>query len=93
MGMIYGYALVSTDGQSVEAQVTALTDAGAEKVFREVASGAKIRLRWLACSIQLGPATPLGGDALVVLRPRVVLLGRLCRHCRERPTSPRPYAG
>src|SRR4051812_23065249 len=41
MGMIYGYARVSTDGQSVEAQVTALTDAGAEKVFREVASKAK----------------------------------------------------
>src|SRR3954453_868589 len=39
--MIYGYARVSTDGQSVETQVTALTDAGAEKVFCEVASGAK----------------------------------------------------
>ena len=39
--MIYGYARVSTDGQSVEAQVAALTAAGAAKVFREVASGAK----------------------------------------------------
>jgi DNA invertase Pin-like site-specific DNA recombinase len=39
--MIYGYARVSTDGQSVDAQVAALTAAGAEKVFREVASGAK----------------------------------------------------
>jgi DNA invertase Pin-like site-specific DNA recombinase len=39
--MIYGYARVSTDGQSVEAQISALTAAGAEKVFREVASGAK----------------------------------------------------
>ena len=39
--MIYGYARVSTDGQSVEAQVAALTVAGAGKVFREVASGAK----------------------------------------------------
>src|SRR3954470_4040532 len=36
-----GYARVSTDGQSVEAQVTALRAVGAEKVFREVASGAK----------------------------------------------------
>jgi hypothetical protein len=40
-GMIYGYARVSTDGQSVEAQVAALTAAGAVKVYREVASGAK----------------------------------------------------
>jgi DNA invertase Pin-like site-specific DNA recombinase len=39
--MIYGYARVSTDGQSVAAQVAALKAAGAGKVFREVASGAK----------------------------------------------------
>ena len=39
--MIYGYARVSTDGQSVDAQVKQLRDAGAEKVFRETASGAK----------------------------------------------------
>ena len=40
-GMIYGYARVSTDGQSVEAQVRQLAKAGCSKVFREVASGAK----------------------------------------------------
>ena len=39
--MIYGYARVSTDGQSVTAQVAELTNHGAGKVFREVASGAK----------------------------------------------------
>lgn len=39
--MIYGYARVSTDGQSVDAQVRQLTKAGCKKVFREVASGAK----------------------------------------------------
>lgn len=39
--MIYGCARVWTDGQSVEAQIAALTAAGAVKVFREVASGAK----------------------------------------------------
>jgi hypothetical protein len=35
--MKYGYALVSTDGQSVDAQVRQLTKAGCKKVFREVA--------------------------------------------------------
>jgi hypothetical protein len=39
--MICGYARVSTDGQSVEAQVATLRKHGAERVFREVASGAK----------------------------------------------------
>jgi DNA invertase Pin-like site-specific DNA recombinase len=39
--MIYGYARVSTDGQSGAAQVAALRKHGAEKVVSEVASGAK----------------------------------------------------
>jgi DNA invertase Pin-like site-specific DNA recombinase len=39
--MIYGYARVSTDGQSVDAQVKQLRAAGAEKVFRETARGAR----------------------------------------------------
>jgi DNA invertase Pin-like site-specific DNA recombinase len=38
--MKYGYARVSTDGQSVTTQVEQLTRAGAEKVFREKISGA-----------------------------------------------------
>ena len=42
--MKYGYARVSTDGQSVAAQVAALNAAGAGKVFREVASGANTGL-------------------------------------------------
>ena|ERR1017187_6185574 len=39
--MKYGYARVSTDGQSVTAQVAELTKAGCAKVFRETASGAQ----------------------------------------------------
>jgi len=39
--MIYGYARVSTDGQSVDAQLRQLRAAGAGQVFRETASGAK----------------------------------------------------
>jgi DNA invertase Pin-like site-specific DNA recombinase len=39
--MIYGYARISADGQSLDAQVKQLRAARAEKVFRETASGAK----------------------------------------------------
>src|SRR5688500_6601883 len=39
--MIYGYARVSTDGQSVTSQIAALNEAGCDSVFRETASGAR----------------------------------------------------
>jgi DNA invertase Pin-like site-specific DNA recombinase len=38
--MIIGYARVSTDGQTLDAQQSALTAAGAEKVFAEKISDA-----------------------------------------------------
>jgi DNA invertase Pin-like site-specific DNA recombinase len=41
--MIYGYARVSTDGQSVDAQVKQLRGAGAEKVFRETGKRRSVR--------------------------------------------------
>jgi hypothetical protein len=60
--MIYGYACVSTDGQSVDAQVRQLRAAGAGKVFREVASGAKTERAQLRCVLaELG-----AGDVLTV---------------------------
>ena len=40
--MIHGYARVSTDGQSVDAQLRQLRTAGASQVFRETARGANL---------------------------------------------------
>jgi DNA invertase Pin-like site-specific DNA recombinase len=72
--MKIGYARVSTDGQSVDAQVKALHAAGAEKVFRETASGAKSdRVRLRRALDQLDK-----GDVLMVTR-----LDRLARSTRD----------
>src|SRR6476620_3310451 len=72
--MIYGYARVSTDGQSVAAQVAALRKHGAGKVFREVASGAKTNRAQLRRVIDQLAA----GDVLMVTR-----LDRLARSTRD----------
>jgi DNA invertase Pin-like site-specific DNA recombinase len=72
--MKYGYARVSSDGQSVDAQVRQLTKAGCKKVFREVASGAKTdraQLRRLLDQLE-------AGDVLTVTR-----LDRLARSTRD----------
>jgi DNA invertase Pin-like site-specific DNA recombinase len=72
--MIYGYARVSTDGQSADAQVRALRAAGAHHVFRETASGAKTdRAQLRRVLAQLGD-----GDVLMVTR-----LDRLARSTRD----------
>ena len=72
--MIYGYARVSTDGQSVEAQVRQLAKAGCSKVFREVASGAKTDRAQLRKALDRLKA----GDVLMVTR-----LDRLARSTRD----------
>eukprot|EP01037_Dinobryon_pediforme_P018681 gene18681-18980_t len=72
--MIYGYARVSTDGQSVAAQVTELTAAGCVKVFRETASGAQTDRAQLRRAV----AALDDGDTLVVTR-----LDRLARSTRD----------
>jgi DNA invertase Pin-like site-specific DNA recombinase len=72
--MKYGYARVSTDGQSVDAQVRQLRKAGCKTVFREVASGAKTdraQLRRLLGQLDTG-------DVVVVTR-----LDRLARSTRD----------
>jgi DNA invertase Pin-like site-specific DNA recombinase len=72
--MIVGYARVSTDGQSYQAQHSALVAAGADRVFSEKQSGAKTDRRQLAKAI----ATLEPGDVLLVTR-----LDRLARSTRD----------
>ena len=72
--MIVGYARVSTDGQSVAAQVAALQGAGVDKVFKEVASGAQTDRAQLRKAI----ASLGAGDVLTVTR-----LDRLARSTRD----------
>ena len=72
--MKYGYARVSTDGQSVTAQIAQLTGAGCKKVFRETASGAqtnRAQLRKVLAELE-------DGDVLMVTR-----LDRLARSTRD----------
>jgi DNA invertase Pin-like site-specific DNA recombinase len=60
--MIIGYARVSTDGQTLDAQHTTLRAAGAERIFAEKVSGAKTDRRQLQLAIEALGA----GDVLVV---------------------------
>jgi len=72
--MIVGYARVSTDGQTLDAQRHSLKAAGAERTFAEKVSGAKTDRRELAKAIEA-----LGiGDVLLVTR-----LDRLARSTRD----------
>ena len=71
---IYGYARVSTDGQSLEAQVRELKAAGAGHIYREKISGA-VRER---AQLKRAMATIEKGDVLMVTR-----LDRLARSTRD----------
>jgi predicted site-specific integrase-resolvase len=73
-GMIVGYARVSTDGQTLDAQQAALIANGAEKIFAEKVSAAKTDRKALAKAI----AAPSEGDVLLVTR-----LDRLARSTRD----------
>jgi DNA invertase Pin-like site-specific DNA recombinase len=69
-----GYARVSTDGQTLDAQNAALREAGCEKVFAEKQSGAKTDRQQLAKAI----AALAEGDTLIVTK-----LDRLARSTRD----------
>jgi DNA invertase Pin-like site-specific DNA recombinase len=72
--MIIGYARVSTDGQTLDAQQAQLKAAGADRVFAEKVSGAVTGRRQLAKAI----ASLEAGDVLLVTR-----LDRLARSTRD----------
>src|SRR5262245_34413572 len=72
--MIVGYARVSTDGQSLEAQQTALKAAGATRIFSEKISGAVSDRKALGKAL----AALQAGDVLLVTR-----LDRLARSTRD----------
>jgi DNA invertase Pin-like site-specific DNA recombinase len=73
--VIVGYARVSTDGQTLDAQQASLPAAGAEKVFSEKVSGAVTDRKALARAL----AALGAGDVLVVTRR----LDRLARSTRD----------
>jgi DNA invertase Pin-like site-specific DNA recombinase len=72
--MIIGYARVSTGGQSLETQQTALRQAGAGRVFAEKESGARSDRQQLRKAL----ASLTEGDTLVVCK-----LDRLARSTRD----------
>src|SRR5499427_749573 len=71
---IYGYARVSTDGQSLRSQTEALHGAGCARIFAEKISGAYSDRPQLAKAI----AALAEGDCLVVCK-----LDRLARSTRD----------
>src|SRR5438309_615370 len=71
---IYGYARVSTDGQSLAAQLAELKAANCEKIFQEKISGARSDRKQLAKLMAL----LMKGDVFVVTR-----LDRLARSTRD----------
>ena len=73
-GRLLGYARVSTDGQSLSAQLDQLYAAGAARVFRETASGAKAERAQLTKLLR----EVEHGDVVVVTR-----LDRLARSTRD----------
>ena len=71
---VYGYARVSTDGQSLSAQLAELKTAKCEKMFHEKVSGARSDRKQLARLM----AVLARGNVLVITR-----LDRLARSTRD----------
>lgn len=72
--MIYGYARVSTQGQNLESQLTELKKAGAEKIYKDKASGKSLNRDGL--NDLMSQLTE--GDTLIVTK-----MDRIARNVRE----------
>ena len=75
--MKIGYARISTQEQNLDLQSDALTNAGCEKIFHDVASGAKDERQGLAEAVEYVRA----GDTFVVWK--LDRLGRSLKHLIE----------
>ncbi len=75
--MKIGYARISTADQNLDLQADALKAAGCERIFQDVASGAKDERKGLADAIQFARA----GDVLTVWK--LDRLGRSLKHLIE----------
>ena len=75
-----GYARVSTDGQTLDAQHAVLREAGCERIFSEKESGARTDRQQLVRAI----AALMAGDTLIVTK-----LDRLARRHQGFAQHPR----
>ena len=82
--MLIGYARVSTQDQDNQAQITALQQAGCERIFQEKASGG----RWDRLELQRLMEHLRVGDVVVVFK-----LDRLSRCNRPAKSSCRGESG
>src|SRR5829696_3947987 len=69
---VYGYARVSTDGQTLRAQIAQLRAAGAEKVFQEKVGGAR-RPSAACASHATSRDAPSRGSGVMSDRAKVIM--------------------
>ena len=88
---IIGYARVSTDGQSLNSQIATLKTAGAARIYRETASGAKSERRELARALKADCyaffALSLPSLTAFIVHWRISQYFQRCRQLRRNDTT------
>jgi hypothetical protein len=87
---VYGYARVSTDGQTLDAQIVALKAAGAEKVYSEKQSGAKTDRAALACVLAALGSGDVPNQWADTTTAHGRLMLKLCRQTRPAVKQEKP---